>query len=434
MKPSRAFAKACSRRPRASPSSRIVKAGSTRASSGCVRSSRAQNPWKVPTKAASVSRAASRSPSSSSRARTRARSSPAARSVNVIARIRPGATPSSRTAATKRSTSTEVLPLPAAADSDSCSPRRLTAPRCSAVSCGASSRRSSLPPLPLPAPSSPPAPPRPPPPLCPLSPLPLSPPLVLSPFSLSSLPLSPPHLASALSLPPSSPPPPSSPAPADRGVGAAAAEGAGLRPRLEFAAGCGPGDVARRGGRPLQRLAKLLRGDLVGADAVKLEPRPGVDRAARLEVPRERLVETRPGGPGGQLLDGQHVQRELEVAPVAPLRTGRGEAALVVDHDLIARRRQVDTVDAPAHPRAAPAPKPRQRRTFCALVVGLEAEPDLQLGRLQLAWGFGGSGQAALQVRAPPSADRCAALRRDREGVARFVLAQRALQQLRGQR
>ena len=73
-------------------------------------SSRAQNPWNVLTNAASVSRAASRSPSSLEAACTRSRSSPAARSVNVIAKILPGATPSSRTARTNRSTSTEVLP------------------------------------------------------------------------------------------------------------------------------------------------------------------------------------------------------------------------------------------------------------------------------------------------------------------------------------
>src|SRR5207237_759428 len=78
-----------------------------------------QKPWIVETKAPSVARAASRSPSSRKRARRRSRSSPAALSVKVMARIRAGSMPSSRTARTKRSTSTDVLPLPALAESSS---------------------------------------------------------------------------------------------------------------------------------------------------------------------------------------------------------------------------------------------------------------------------------------------------------------------------
>ena len=70
---------ACRRAAR--PASRTRKSGSRPAGSGCARSTRMQKPWKVPMKAASVSRAASRRPSSSSRSRTRERSSPAARSV-----------------------------------------------------------------------------------------------------------------------------------------------------------------------------------------------------------------------------------------------------------------------------------------------------------------------------------------------------------------
>ena len=117
----------------AAVASRTRKSGSSPAGSGCERSNRPQKAWNVPTDAASVSRAAPRSPSSSRRARTRSRSSPAARSVNVIASTDAGFTPSSHTAATKRSTRTEVLPLPAAAESRIGSPRRATASRCSPV-------------------------------------------------------------------------------------------------------------------------------------------------------------------------------------------------------------------------------------------------------------------------------------------------------------
>ena len=123
-----------SRRRPERPSSRISNSGSRPAAGACARRTRAQKEWKVPTNAASVSRAASRSPSSSRRARTRSRSSPAARSVNVIASIRPGWMPSRRTARTNRSTSTSVLPLPAAADSSSGSARRSAARSCSSVS------------------------------------------------------------------------------------------------------------------------------------------------------------------------------------------------------------------------------------------------------------------------------------------------------------
>ena len=87
------------------------------------RKTRAQNPWNVPTYAPSVARAASASPNSSNRSRMRSRNSSAARSVNVIARIRSGAIPSSHTARANRSTSTEVLPLPAPAATSSGSPR-----------------------------------------------------------------------------------------------------------------------------------------------------------------------------------------------------------------------------------------------------------------------------------------------------------------------
>ena len=92
-----------------------------------------QKPWKVVIHAPSAWRAASRSPSSSSRPRTRARSSPAAFSVKVIARTWSARRPSSTTEATKRSTSTDVLPDPALADSMRSPSRRATASACSAV-------------------------------------------------------------------------------------------------------------------------------------------------------------------------------------------------------------------------------------------------------------------------------------------------------------
>ena len=119
---------AASRSARALGSSRTANPGSSPAVTAWPRSSRAQNPWTVEIQAPSASRAASRarraeagstaasrSASSSSRSRTRCFISPAAFSVKVIARIRPGETPSSSTWRTNRSTRTEVLPLPAAA-------------------------------------------------------------------------------------------------------------------------------------------------------------------------------------------------------------------------------------------------------------------------------------------------------------------------------
>ena len=66
-------------------SSSTRKFGSTPASNGCAFSSRWQKPWMVEIQAPSSSRARSWRPSSPSRRRIRPRSSPAARSVYVIA-------------------------------------------------------------------------------------------------------------------------------------------------------------------------------------------------------------------------------------------------------------------------------------------------------------------------------------------------------------
>ena len=118
---------------RAPGSSSTANAGSSPAATACARRTRAQNPWMVETQAASVPRASSRRPSSRKRSRTRARSSPAAFSVNVIARIWSGRRSSSVTLRTKRSTSTEVLPEPAPALTSSGPLRRVTATACSVV-------------------------------------------------------------------------------------------------------------------------------------------------------------------------------------------------------------------------------------------------------------------------------------------------------------
>src|SRR3954471_10212794 len=84
--------------------------------------------------ARSASRASARSPISRSRLRTRCASCAAAFSVNVIARIASTGTPSATAACTNRSTSTEVLPVPAPARTSSEPSRRSTASRCSSVS------------------------------------------------------------------------------------------------------------------------------------------------------------------------------------------------------------------------------------------------------------------------------------------------------------
>ena len=121
------------RRSAASASS-TRKSGSSPAARACVRSTRAQKPWMVEIHAASASRARSGSPSSSSRARTRLVSCAAAFSVNVMARIDSTGHSSAITAWAKRSTSTDVLPLPAPALTSREPSRRSTARACSDVS------------------------------------------------------------------------------------------------------------------------------------------------------------------------------------------------------------------------------------------------------------------------------------------------------------
>jgi len=111
------------------PASRTT--GSRPAPTALPRSTRAQNPWIVDTCARSVARAASPSPRSPKRARIRARSCAAALSVNVMARMASTGTPSWSTAATNRSTMTEVLPLPALADTNTDPLRRSTTACCS---------------------------------------------------------------------------------------------------------------------------------------------------------------------------------------------------------------------------------------------------------------------------------------------------------------
>jgi hypothetical protein len=119
-----------------------VKRGSSPAASGCVRRTRAQKPWIVPTQEASTARACSGSPSAWKRRRIRSRSSAAAFSVNVSVRIEPTARPSWRTASTKRSTITAVLPDPAPAASSDDRSRSPIAARCSGVQATAAGVRS----------------------------------------------------------------------------------------------------------------------------------------------------------------------------------------------------------------------------------------------------------------------------------------------------
>ena len=92
-----------------------------------------QKPWIVETHAASVACARSRRPSSTKRDRTRSRNSPAAFSVNVIARIAAGSISSSMHERTNRSVNTRVLPDPAFAVTIRRSERRAIAADCSAV-------------------------------------------------------------------------------------------------------------------------------------------------------------------------------------------------------------------------------------------------------------------------------------------------------------
>ena len=108
-------------------SSSTRKRGSMPASNGCAFSRRWQKPWIVEIQAPSSSRARSWRPSSASRRRIRPRSSPAARSVYVIASTESMGRPRSQTARTKRSTSTVVLPVPAPAETKTRPPASIAA-------------------------------------------------------------------------------------------------------------------------------------------------------------------------------------------------------------------------------------------------------------------------------------------------------------------
>ena len=108
-------------------SSSTRKRGSMPASKGWAFSRRWQKPWIVEIQAPSSSLARSCLPSSASRCRIRPRSSPAARSVYVIASTESMGRPRSQTARTKRSTSTVVLPVPAPAETKTSPPASIAA-------------------------------------------------------------------------------------------------------------------------------------------------------------------------------------------------------------------------------------------------------------------------------------------------------------------
>ena len=101
------------------------------ASSACARSTRAQKPWMVEIQADSTPAAASGMPSSRSRSRIRRFSSSAARSVKVITSRWSSGVPSCSRRAT-RSISTDVLPVPAPAETNT-RPRRSIAARLAGV-------------------------------------------------------------------------------------------------------------------------------------------------------------------------------------------------------------------------------------------------------------------------------------------------------------
>src|ERR671935_739703 len=125
-----AVSNASTRRTAAWLSSSSRKRGSSPAAKGCAFRSRLQKPWIVEIHAPSSSRARSRRPRATSAARMRDRSSPAALRVYVITRIESTSSPSSQTARTKRSTRTDVLPVPAPAETKT-SPPASTAASCS---------------------------------------------------------------------------------------------------------------------------------------------------------------------------------------------------------------------------------------------------------------------------------------------------------------
>ena len=269
----------------------------------------------------------SRRPSSTKRWRTRARSSPAARSVNVMARIRAGRTPSSSTERTKRSTSTEVLPLPALASSSSEPSRRRTASDCSAVN------------------GRPPGP-------------------------ISGRGVMHAHAASQRQI-----------------VGYAQPLSLYVHvcgPRLERA-GAQLGD----GGEHVLEHAvddrvEVLRRAAVGPH----RPQAGVgvgehEPAGALLLAADRLVQAAERVEAEHVARGEQVQRDLVLALRAPARRLDRDAALVVVDERLPRRVLVDAVDAPAQPHAAgqleraDGPRRRRRRTSPPGARARAREPSL---------------------------------------------------------
>src|ERR1700677_3120921 len=85
---------------------------------------------------------------------------------------------------------------------------------------------------------------------------------------------------------------PSSLAPADRGVHAAAAIRAGVRPRLQLTPAGFSCDLACSGERLIEQVAHVGMREHVRVDAVELDIGVAVEHAAGTQLlPRERLVE-----------------------------------------------------------------------------------------------------------------------------------------------
>src|SRR6185437_12214322 len=138
---------------------------------------------------------------------------------------------------------------------------------------------------------------------------------------------------------------PSPLAPADRGVLAAAAPSARLRPCLQLAA-CGLlSHGAGRGERLREQLGDLGALEDVRRDAVELEAAVTVEHTARAQVAAgERLIETADDVEAEQLLRGAHVQRHLQLAVADPTRGRRRVSALVVVHDRLSALAHVDAI------------------------------------------------------------------------------------------
>ena len=180
--------------------------------------------------------------------------------------------------------------------------------------------------------------------------------------------------------------------------------------------------------------------------ALDLHPALAVEHAPRAQVAAaQRLVEAARGLQPEQLLDRAHVQRDLHVPLLGPLRRRRRESPLVVVHDrLPATCGNVHPVDPPAQPEPIAEVERRQLAweesaggvepmegsgsASCSFVP--EPEPQLQILRLERALMLGGVLQIALQIGLQPAAQARPALQRRRQRELSLASTQRLPQQL----